>query len=198
MAKKILMLVGDFVEDYEVMVPFQALQMVGHDVHAVCPDKAEGDAVKTAIHDFEGDQTYTEKPGHNFQLNADFDHVDESDYDALVIPGGRAPEYLRLNDRVLDIVRHFDRENKPIAAVCHGAQILSAAGILEGRSCSAYPACAPEVTRAGGRYADIDVTEAEVDGNLVTAPAWPAHPKWLAAFLDVLGTRITHEEPAMA
>jgi protease I len=197
-AKKILMLVGDFVEDYEVMVPFQALQMVGHDVHAVCPDKGEGDTVKTAIHDFEGDQTYTEKPGHQFAINADFDSVDESDYDALVIPGGRAPEYLRLNDRVLDIVRHFDRENKPIAAVCHGAQILAAAGVLDGRSCSAYPACGPEVTRAGGRYADIDVTEAEVDGNLVTAPAWPAHPKWLAAFLDVLGTRISHEEPAMA
>jgi protease I len=197
-AKKILMLVGDFVEDYEVMVPFQALQMVGHAVHAVCPDKGDGDTVKTAIHDFEGDQTYTEKPGHNFALNADFDSVDEADYDALVIPGGRAPEYLRLNDRVLDIVRHFDRENKPIAAVCHGAQILAAAGVLDGRSCSAYPACGPEVTRAGGRYADIDVTEAEVDGNLVTAPAWPAHPKWLAAFLDVLGTHISHEEPAMA
>jgi len=197
MAKKILMLVGDFVEDYEVMVPFQALQMVGHDVHTVCPDRAEGETVKTAIHDFEGDQTYTEKPGHNFELNADFESVNEADYDALVIPGGRAPEYLRLNERVLDIVRHFDRENKPIAAVCHGAQILSAAGILEGRSCSAYPACGPEVMRAGGRYADIEVTEAEVDGNLVTAPAWPAHPKWLAAFLDVLGTRIVHEEPAM-
>ncbi|MEM1043093.1 MAG: DJ-1/PfpI family protein [Bacteroidota bacterium] len=196
--KKILMLVGDFVEDYEVMVPFQALQMVGHAVHAVCPDKEDGGSVKTAIHDFEGDQTYTEKPGHNFALNATFDAVDEADYDALVIPGGRAPEYLRLNDRVLDIVRHFDRENKPIAAVCHGAQILAAAGILDGRSCSAYPACGPEVTRAGGRYADIDVTEAEVDGNLVTAPAWPAHPKWLAAFLDVLGTRIEHAEPAMA
>lgn len=196
--KKILMLVGDFVEDYEVMVPFQALQAVGHTVHAVCPDKEAGDTVRTAIHDFEGDQTYSEKPGHNFQLNATFDDVDVAAYDALVIPGGRAPEYLRLDERVLDVVRHFDEHDKPLAAVCHGAQILAAAGILEGRECSAYPACGPEVTRAGGRYQDIDVTEAHTDGNLVTAPAWPAHPKWIAAFLDVLGTRIEHAEPAMA
>lgn len=196
--KKLLMLVGDFVEDYEVMVPFQALQMAGHTVHAVCPEKEAGDTVKTAVHDFEGDQTYTEKPGHNFAVNATFDEVNEADYDALVVPGGRAPEYLRLNDRILDIVRHFDETNKPIAAICHGAQILAAAGILEGRECSAYPACAPEVTRAGGRYPDIEVSEAHVDGNLVTAPAWPAHPKWLAAFLEVLGTRITHEEPVAA
>lgn len=197
-AKKILMLVGDYVEDYEVMVPFQALQMVGHTVHAICPDKKAGDVVRTAVHDFEGDQTYSEKPGHNFQLNATFDDVRESTYDALVIPGGRAPEYIRLNDRVLEIVRHFAHENKPIAAVCHGALVLTAAGILEGRSCSAYPACAPDVTRAGGRYADIAIDEVQVDGNLVTAPAWPAHPKWLAAFLEVLGTRIEHEEPAVA
>lgn len=199
--KNILMLVGDFVEDYEVMVPFQALQMVGHTVHAVCPDKAEGDTVKTAVHDFEGDQTYSEKPGHQFALNATFDEVNEANYDALVIPGGRAPEYIRLNDRVLEIVRHFFEADKPVAAVCHGAQLLAAAGVLEGRSCSAYPACAPDVERAGGRYADIDVDAAEVDGNLVTAPAWPAHPRWLAAFLDVLGTEITHDErrtPAMA
>ena len=198
--KKILMLTGDFVEDYEVMVPFQALQMVGHTVHAVCPDKAEGDTVKTAVHDFEGDQTYSEKPGHQFALNATFDDVDEATYDALVIPGGRAPEYIRLNDRVLDIVRHFFDEDKPVAAVCHGAQVLAAAGVLEGRTCSAYPACAPDVRRAGGHYADIDTDAAEVDGNLVTAPAWPAHPRWLAAFLEVLDTQITHGErtPAMA
>ena len=104
MSKKILMLVGDFVEDYEVMVPFQALLAVGHEVHAVCPDKAAGESVRTAIHDFEGDQTYSEKPGHNFALNATFDDIDETEYDALVIPGGRAPEYIRLNPRVLEIV----------------------------------------------------------------------------------------------
>ena len=192
MAKKILMLVGDFAEDYETMVPFQALQMVGHTVHAVCPDKRAGDACATAIHDFEGDQTYTEKRGHNFTLNATFDEIDPATYDALVIPGGRAPEYLRLNARVLDIVRHFAEADKPIAAVCHGAQLLAAAGTLEGKSCSAYPACAPEVKLAGGRYADIPVDQAHTDGKLVTAPAWPAHPQWLAQFLAVLGTRIVH------
>jgi protease I len=189
-ARNILMLVGDFVEDYEVMVPFQALQMVGHNVHAVCPDKKAGETVRTAVHDFEGDQTYSEKPGHNFALNATFAEVKAEDYDALVIPGGRAPEYIRLNEDVLEITRHFAEANKPIAAVCHGAQVLAAAGVVEGRSCSAYPAVGPDVKRAGGEYVDIAVNEAYTDGNLVTAPAWPAHPAWLAQFLKVLGTKI--------
>ncbi|NEO16793.1 MULTISPECIES: DJ-1/PfpI family protein [unclassified Moorena] len=190
--KQILMLVGDFVEDYEVMVPFQGLQMVGHTVDAVCPDKKAGDIVRTAVHDFEGDQTYTEKPGHNFTLNATFDGINPEDYDALVIPGGRAPEYIRLNQDVIKIVQHFAQANKPIAAICHGAQLLAAADVIQGKKCSAYPACGPDVTRAGGTYADIPVDEAIVDGNLVTAPAWPAHPRWLAEFLKVLGTRIEH------
>ncbi|WP_423194963.1 Protein/nucleotide deglycase [Cupriavidus sp. H19C3] len=190
MAKKILMLVGDFAEDYETMVPFQALQMVGHTVHAVCPDRKAGQHCATAIHDFEGDQTYTEKRGHNFTLNATFAEVDPATYDALVIPGGRAPEYLRLDARVIEIVRHFASAGKPIAAVCHGAQLLAAANVLEGRTCSAYPACAPEVRLAGGTYAEIPVDQAHTDGNLVTAPAWPAHPAWLAQFLTALGTRI--------
>jgi protease I len=189
-AKKVLMLAGDFVEDYEVMVPFQALLMVGHTVHAVCPDKAAGQKVRTAVHDFEGDQTYSEKPGHNFALNASFADVRPEAYDALVIPGGRAPEYLRLNEQVLGVVRHFAEANKPIAAICHGAQLLAAAGVLKGRACSAYPAVAPEVRSAGGRYAEVEIDQAHVDGNLVTAAAWPAHPRWLARFLDVLGTRI--------
>ncbi|TRX75396.1 DJ-1/PfpI family protein [Pseudomonas mangiferae] len=189
-AKTILMLVGDYVEDYETMVPFQALGMVGHTVHAVCPDKRAGDTVRTAIHDFEGEQTYSEKPGHRFALNHDFDGVRAEDYDALVIPGGRAPEYLRLNEAVLALVRDFDAAGKPIAAVCHGAQLLAAAGVLRGRACSAYPACAPEVRLAGGEYVDIPVDQAHVQGNLVSAPAWPAHPAWLAAFLRLLGTRI--------
>jgi len=189
-AKKILMLVGDFVEDYEAMVPFQALSMVGHTVHAVCPDKKAGETVRTAVHDFEGDQTYSEKPGHNFGLNATFAEIDADDYDALVIPGGRAPEYIRLNPQVLEMVRHFSQAGKPIAAVCHGAQLLAAAGVLQGKSCSAYPAVGPDVVCAGGTYADIAVDQAHVDGNLVTAPAWPAHPQWLAKFLTVLGTRI--------
>lgn len=196
--RRILMLAGDFVEDYEIMVPFQALLAVGHRVDAVCPGKKAGEKVRTAIHDFEGDQTYSEKPGHNFTLNATFDEVKEQDYDALVIPGGRAPEYIRLNARVLDIVRHFANSGKPIAAVCHGAQVLAAAGVLEGKRCSAYPACGPDVTRAGGRYADIAVDDAVVDGMLVTAPAWPAHPKWIAAFLEVLGTKIQHADVVRA
>lgn len=188
--KKILMLVGDYVEDYEVMVPFQALSMVGHVVHAICPDKKSGDTVRTAVHDFEGDQTYSEKRGHNFTLNATFSEVRAEDYDALVIPGGRAPEYIRLNETVLQMVRHFAEAKKPIAAICHGAQVLAAAGVLEGRSCSAYPAVGPDVTRAGGKFIGIPVDKAYVDGNLVTAPAWPAHPDWLARFLEVLGTHI--------
>lgn len=184
--RKILMLVGDFVEDYEVMVPFQALQMVGHKVHAVCPDKIAGEKVRTAIHDFEGDQTYSEKPGHNFMLNASFAEIRAEDYDALVIPGGRAPEYLRLNRQVIAIAQHFATSNKPIAAICHGAQLLAAAGVLKGKRCSAYPACGPDVRLAGGEYVDLEVEDAIVDGNLVTAPAWPAHPKWLAEFLKLL------------
>jgi protease I len=188
--KKILMLVGDYVEDYEVMVPFQALLMVGHTVHAVCPDKKAGDKVRTAIHDFEGDQTYSEKPGHNFALNATFDEVKAEDYDALVIPGGRAPEYIRLNERVLEIVRYFAQSNKPIAAICHGPQVLAAAGVLTGVTCSAYPAVGPDVTLAGGTFVSIPVDTAHVDGRWVTAPAWPAHPDWLAKFLQVLGTKI--------
>jgi protease I len=189
-AKKILVLVGDYVEDYEVMVPFQALAMVGHTVHAVCPGKKAGEKVRTAVHDFEGDQTYSEKPGHNFALNATFAEVRAADYDALVIPGGRAPEYLRLNPEVLKAVRHFFEANKPVAALCHGAQLLAAAGVLKGRTCSAYPAVGPEVTACGGTFAEVPIDGAHTDGNLVSAPAWPAHPAWLRAFLKLLGTRI--------
>jgi protease I len=183
----LLMLVGDYVEDYEVMVPFQALQMVGHVVHAVCPDKTAGQYVRTAIHDFEGDQTYSEKRGHNFVLNATFSEVRNlDDYSGLVIPGGRAPEYLRLNPRVLEIIRHFSEADKPIAAICHGPQLLAAAGVIAGKRVNAYPACAPEVALAGATFVSLEVTDAIADGNLVTAPAWPAHPAWLAKFLEVL------------
>jgi protease I len=189
-AQKILMLVGDYVEDYEVMVPFQALLMVGHTVHAVCPNKKAGEKVRTAVHDFEGDQTYSEKPGHHFTLNASFGEAKAADYDALVIPGGRAPEYLRLHESVLNMVRHFAEANKPIAAICHGAQLLAAAGVLKGKGCTAYPAVAPEVKSAGGKWVDVPVEKAHVDGKLVTAPAWPAHPQWLGRLLEVLGTKI--------
>ncbi|BBL26534.1 MULTISPECIES: DJ-1/PfpI family protein [Comamonas] len=190
--KKILMICGDYCEDYETMVPFQTLQAVGHTVHAVCPDKKAGDHIKTAIHDFEGAQTYSEKPGHNFTLNASFAEVKAEQYDALVIPGGRGPEYLRNHADVLAAVRHFFDAGKPVAAVCHGAQLLAGAGVLKGRTCSAYPACRAEVELAGGRYADIAVDQAHTEGNLVSAPAWPAHPAWMAQFLALLGTRISH------
>ncbi len=191
MSKKILMLVGDFVEDYEAMVPYQTLRAVGHAVHAVCPGKAPGESVATSIHDFEGQQTYSEKRGHNFAIDTAFPASAEG-WDALVIPGGRAPEYLRLDAGVIALVKEFADAGKPIAAVCHGAQILAAAGVIAGRKVSAYPACAPEVRLAGGIYADIAIDGAVSDGNLVTAPAWPAHPAWMAQFLAVLGTRITH------
>ncbi len=183
---KLLLLAGDFVEDYEIMVPFQALQMVGHQVDAICPGKKKGEQVRTAIHDFEGDQTYTEKRGHNFTLNATFDEVNAADYDGLVIPGGRAPEYLRMNEKVLEIIRHFDKAGKPIAALCHGAQLLAAAKVLKGRRVNCYPACAPEVEHAGGTFVPLDFAEATVDGNFVTGPAWTANAAWMARFLEVL------------
>lgn len=200
MAKaKLLMIVGDYVEDYEVMVPFQALQMVGHTVDAVCPGKKQGQSVRTAIHDFEGDQTYSEKRGHNFALNQTFADIRVEDYDGLVIPGGRAPEYLRLDPNVLAAVRHFADTDKPIAAICHAAQLLAAAGVVRGRRLSAYPACAPEVELAGGTYVSVGMTEAIADGNLVTAPAWPAHPEWLAKFLPVLDAYLERQaQPELA
>jgi protease I len=188
--KKILVLAGDYVEDYELMVPFQMLEMVGHKVDVVCPGKKSGDVVRTAIHDFEGDQTYSEKRGHNFALNADFDKVKGEDYDALVIPGGRAPEYIRLTPKVLELVRHFASAGKPIASVCHGAQVLTAAGVIKGKRINCYPAVAPEVALAGGTYVELKMTEAITDGNIVTAPAWPAHAAWIRQFLALLGTKI--------
>lgn len=190
--KKILMLVGDFVEDYEAMVPYQMLVMVGHTVATVCPDRVAGDTVTTAVHDFEGHQTYSEKPGHNFLLTATFADINEADYDALVLPGGRSPEYLRLNPRVLEIVRHFAETDKPIASVCHGQQLLTAAGVVKGKSCTAYPAVRPELEAAGATWCEVNGTysNACVDGNIVTAPAWPAHPEWIRKFLVLLGSTV--------
>ncbi|MGC1295067.1 MAG: DJ-1/PfpI family protein [Alloacidobacterium sp.] len=195
---KLLVLVGDYVEDYEIMVPFQALQMVGHTVHVVCPDKKAGQFVRTSIHDFEGDQTYTEKVGHNFLLNATFADVRAEDYDGLIIPGGRSPEYIRLNQRVLDIVRHFFDENKPVAAICHAAQLLAAADVIDGRKVSAYPASAPDVERAGGKYIEVAMTDAVVDGNLVSGPAWPALATWMGKFLTVIDAYLAEKLEAVS
>jgi protease I len=195
---KLLVLVGDYVEDYEIMVPFQALQMAGHTVHVVCPDKKAGQFVRTSIHDFEGDQTYTEKVGHNFLLNATFADVRAEDYDGLIIPGGRSPEYIRLNQRVLDIVRHFFDENKPVAAICHAAQLLAAADVIDGRKVSAYPASAPDVEMAGGKYIEVAMTDAVVDGNLVSGPAWPALAIWMGKFLTVIDTYLAEKLEAVS
>jgi len=192
---RLLMLVGDYVEDYEAIVPFQALQAVGHIVHAVCPGKKAGDTVRTSIHDFEGDQTYSEKRGHNFALNATFDLINVADYDGLILPGGRAPEYLRLDSRVLKMIQHFDQHQKPLGALCHGAQLLTAADIVRGKVLTCYPACAPEVELAGGKYVEVAMTGAVVDGMLVTAPAWPAHPAWLTKFSQVLEEYMMSEHP---
>jgi len=192
--KQILLVTGDFGEDYEVMVPFQALQAVGHEVDAVCPDKEAGETVKTAVHDFRGDQTYVESRGHDFELTASLEEVDPAEYDALVLPGGRAPEYLRNYDAVLDTVQHFFDQDKPVAAICHASQILVAAEVIDGRTCTAYPALEADVREAGGEWEEGVVR----DGNLVTAQAWPDHPGWIAEFLDVLGTDIQHGEPITA
>jgi len=194
MSKKILMIVGDFGEDLEIMVPFQALEMLGHEVHAVCPEKEAGDTIKTAVHDFRGDQTYLEERGHDFELNATMSDVDPSDYDALVVPGGRAPEYLRTYEEVLDAVRHFFDAEKPVASLCHGPQILAAAGVLDGYEMTSYPAVQAEVENAGCSWVD----EVTTDRNLVTAQAWPDHAEWLAQFMDVLGDEVTHDDAAVA
>jgi protease I len=187
--QRILMLVGDFVEDYEAMVPLQILQMEGHEVDVACPDKNAGDHVATAIHDFEGHQTYSEKRGHNFAINIDWDNVEPKSYDGLVIPGGRSPEYLQLNARVLEIVRHFFETNKPIAATCHAAMILTAAEVVKGRRCQAYPSLKPELIRAGAVWVEpsAGLDSACTDGNLVTAAAWPGNPAWMKGFLELLG-----------
>ena len=190
MAKKVLLLCGDFTEDYETMVPFQAMSMLGYQVDAVCPDKKAGETVATAVHDFLGEQTYTELRGHNFALTADFDAVDTADYEGLFITGGRAPEYIRLNERVLQIVREFFAADKPVAAICHGPQVLTAAGVLKGYKATAYPAVGPGITLAGGEYVAVDASEAVVDKNLVTAPAWPGDTAIVREFVKLMGAKI--------
>ncbi len=188
MAKKVLLLTGDFAEDYETMVPFQMLLLVGVKVDAVCPGKKAGERVITAVHDFTGEQTYSEKPGHYFTLNKDFDEVHPEEYDGLVIAGGRAPEYIRLNPRVREIVKHFVDAGKPIAAICHGPLVLAAVeGALKGKKATCYPAVSPDIKNAGAQYVEVPIDGAVVDGNRVTAPAWPAHPKWMREFIKLLG-----------
>lgn len=191
MSKRILMLAGDFVEDYEIMVPYQALLSVGLQVDVVCPDKKKGETIATAIHDFVGFQTYVELRGHNFMINKSFDEVNLNDYDGLYVCGGRAPEYTRLNEKVLAYTKHFFDTNKPIAAICHGIQILTAANVVKGRTLTAYPAVGPEINLAGGIYKQIPVDEAFTENNLTTSPAWPGHPAILREFYKLLGITIS-------
>ena len=191
-AKKVLMLVGDFVDDYDAILPIVVLEVAGHTVHAVCPGKKAGELVRTAIHEFEGDQIYTEKRGMNLPLNATFDEINAEDYDGLVIPGGRSPEYVRMNERVLEIARHFAEANKPIASICHGQQLLAAAGVLKGRHCTANPNMKPDLLQYGVKWQEVNEARSNVcvDGNLVTAVMQPGHVEWLRTFLELLGTRI--------
>lgn len=190
MSKKVLMLAGDFVEDYELMVPYQALLSVGVAVDVVCPGKKKGESIATAIHDFVGFQTYAELRGHNFILNQTFDQINLEDYDGLYVCGGRAPEYIRLNEGVILATKHFFEKNLPVAAICHGIQILTAANVVKGRTLTAYPAVGPEVTLAGGTFKEINADEAITDGNLTTSPAWPGHPAILKEFYKLLGITI--------
>lgn len=190
--KRILFLCGDYMEDYEVMVPFQSLQALDCHVDAICPGKKAGDTCPTAVHDFEGDQTYSEKPGHNFTLTADFESVNASSYDGLVIPGGRAPEYLALNDKVLQLVKEFMDSKKPVASICHGQQILSAANVLKGKKCTAYPAVKLNVVLAGATWLEPEpIHRCFTDGNLVTGAAWPGHPEFVAQFMALLGLTVS-------
>lgn len=191
-SKRILFLCGDFMEDYEIMVPFQSLQALGCHVDAVCPKKGKGNVCATAIHDFEGDQTYSEKPGHDFKLTASFDDIDVSSYDGLVVPGGRAPEYLALDEKVLAIVRSFMEAKKPVASICHGQQILAAAGVLKGKKCTAYPAVKLNVVLGGASWLEPEpIDRCFTDGNLVTGAAWPGHPEFISQFMTLLGIRVT-------
>ncbi|XP_021896827.1 protein DJ-1 homolog D-like [Carica papaya] len=190
--KRILFLCGDYMEDYEVTVPFQSLQALGCHVDAVCPKKKAGDLCPTAVHDFDGDQTYSEKPGHTFTLTADFDCLDATSYDALVIPGGRSPEYLATNKDVIAIVKEFMESRKPVASICHGQQILAAAGVLEGRKCTAYPAVKLNVVLAGATWREPSpITRCFTDGNLVTGAAWPGHPEFISQLMALLGIQVS-------
>ena len=193
--KKILMLVGEFSEEYEIFVFEQAMHAVGHSVDVVCPDKKVGDAIKTSLHDFEGDQTYTEKPGHLYTLNKTFSQAKPEEYDAVYVAGGRGPEYIRIDTRVQDIVRHFHETGKPIFTICHGVQVLiSVDGVVKGKRVAALQYCEPEVRLAGGTYVDVEPTGACVDGNLVSAKGWPGLAAFIRECLKVLGTEIHHGE----
>ncbi|MBP7000865.1 DJ-1/PfpI family protein [Amaricoccus sp.] len=193
---KILMLTGEFTEEYEIYVYQQGMEAIGHTVHVVCPDKKKGEMIRTSLHDFEGHQTYLERYGHLAEINKTFAEVDVTEYDAVYCAGGRGPEYIRTDKRVQAMVKHFHDEGKPIFTICHGVQILVAVdGVVKGKRVGALGACEPEVRLAGGTYVDLSPTESLIDGNMVSAKGWTA----LAAFMrdcnTVLGTEVRHGEP---
>ena len=193
--KKILMLTGDFTEEYEIFVFQQGMEAVGHTVHVICPDKKAGDILRTSLHDFEGDQTYTEKLGHNFTINKTFSEAEAQldQYHAVYCAGGRGPEYIRTDKRLQAIVRHFHEAQKPIFTICHGVQILIAVdGVVRGKSVGALGACEPEVTLAGGTYVDLSPTDVHVDGTMVSAKGWTALAAFMRECMKVLGTEIRH------
>lgn len=177
----VLLLTGDAAEDLEVMYPYQRLLEEGYQVHIAAPAARK---LQFVVHDFvDGFDTYTEKLGHTWPADIALDDVNPADYVALVVPGGRAPEYLRTNPTALAVAAHFLETGKPIAALCHGPILLAATGALGGRSVSAYPACAPDVRAVGATWVD---SSAHIDGAIVTGRAWPDHPDWMRAFLKVL------------
>lgn len=189
---KVLLLTGDAAESLEVLYPYQRLLEEGYEVHIAAPSKKR---LQFVVHDFvEGYDTYTEKPGYTWPADLAFADVDPSEYVALVIPGGRAPEYIRNNPDCQRIVRHFFGESKPVAQLCHAPLALAAAGVLGGRRTAAYPALAPDVQAAGAEFVD---SEAVVDGNMVSARAWPDHPAWMRAFVQLLRAHapLEQEEP---
>ncbi|MBI8989207.1 DJ-1/PfpI family protein [Corynebacterium meridianum] len=183
MSKKILIITGDGGETLEVLYPYERLREAGYT--PVVAAQSTDRKIQLVVHDFADDfDTYTEKLAHMWPADVAIDDVDPAEYAGLIIPGGRAPEYLRLNENVLNIVRAFFDADKPVAATCHGPLILARAGVLDGRECAAFGMCEPDVTDAGATYVDAaDVTS----GNLVTARAWNDNGPWMGAFLKLLG-----------
>ncbi|RRH69278.1 DJ-1/PfpI family protein [Falsigemmobacter faecalis] len=192
-AKSILMLCGEFTEEYEIFVFQQGMEAVGHTVHVVCPDKKKGEMIQTSLHDFEGHQTYIERFGHLAEINKTFSEINPDDYDAVYCAGGRGPEYIRTDKRIQALVRHFHEAQKPIFTICHGVQILIAVdGVVRGKRVAALGACEPEVTLAGGTYVDVLPHEAIVDGTMVSAKGWTGLAAFMRECLKVLGTEIVH------
>jgi len=178
MTKKILLLAGDAVEALEIYYPYFRCLEEGYNVTIAAPSKKK---VQTVVHDFIGWDTYTESKGYLIEAHLCFEDVNPEGYDGLIIPGGRAPEYIRLNQNVPKIVAHFFEANKPVAAICHAALILTTVRqYLEGREMTAYIACKPDVEAAGATYIEEPL---HVQGNLISGHAWPDLPGFMKEFI---------------